>query len=206
MPGDFEDCEKAAADGGLAAGLVAAIDAAGLPRPPGPVAALPTSRLPEGAELLPNRLAPLESIAFVRSPRTSAPGADADGDGSRLTALAVLLGAVRLAVTRDLLERTVGHLAGRTSGGEPLLRRQLVVGTLADVLTGIEAARETLLAAEYLPAAAAQAHARVTELDWELAKLMGAAGYLADSPVRPAYVSRLVANCWVPRTAEGGAP
>jgi hypothetical protein len=196
MRGEFEDCEEAAAAGGLAAGLAAALAGAGVGRPPGRIAALPADQVPDGASVVPHRLADLEGIRFVR-----AQSAERDEDG-RLAVFAALLGAVRLAVTRRLLDHAVGHLAGRTSGGEPTLRRQLVLGTLADVFTGIEAARQSLLVAGHVPAAVADAHDRVTELDWETAKLLGASGYLADGPARGAYVSRLTANCWIPR--QGG--
>jgi hypothetical protein len=196
MRGEFEDCERAAAAGGLAAGLATALAAAGVGGPPGRIAALPADQVSDGAATVPHRLADLEGIRFVR-----AQPARSDPDG-RLAVFAALLGAVRLAVTRRLLDRAVAHLAGRTSGGEPTLRRQLVLGTVADVFTGIEAARQALLVAGHVPAAVVDAHDRVTELDWEAAKLLGASGYLADGPARGAYVSRLTANCWIPR--QGG--
>ncbi len=191
------ECERAAHEQGLAAGLAAALDASAAAVPAGPIAALPADRVPAGAELLAHRMAALEAIAFVR--REPARAGAADGSAP----FGALLGAARLGVSRRLARWAVEHLSGRTVDGEPTIRKQLVLGTLADVLTGIEAARRCLQVAGSLPAAVADVHDRITELDWESAKLLGASGFITDSPSRGAYVSRLVANCWVAR--EDGA-
>jgi alkylation response protein AidB-like acyl-CoA dehydrogenase len=90
-------------------------------------------------------------------------------------------------------------LSERTSGGEPTIRKQLVLGTLADAMTTIEVARQTLRAAKDVPAAIAAVHDQLTEWDWEIAKLFGGSGYVAGTPTRGAYVARLAANCWIPR-------
>jgi alkylation response protein AidB-like acyl-CoA dehydrogenase len=143
-------------------------------------------------------MAALEGIAFVRC-EPSRPE-----DAERLTAFGALLGAARLGVSRRVLEWAVEHLSGRVVDAEPTIRKQLVLGTLADVLTGVEAARRLLLAAGSVPAAVTEAHDWTTELDWESAKLLGASGFITDSPSRGGYVSRLVANCWIAR--KDGAP
>jgi hypothetical protein len=198
------DCEQAARGAGLAAGLAAALDAVWAdapgraPAPPGRVAALPADRVPAGAELIAHHMAVLEDIAFVRC-EPAVPE-----DSERLTAFCALLGAARLGVSRRLLEWAVEHLSGRTVEGQPTIRKQLVLGTLADTLTGVEAARRSLQVAGTVPAAVAEVHDQITELDWECVKLLGASGYVTDSPSRGAYVSRLIANCWIPR--EDGAP
>ncbi len=197
------DCERVGHEKGLAAGLAAALDAVwapgtdGAPAPAGRVAALPADRVPAGAEVVPHRMGTLEGVAFVRC--ESAPAEDAE----RLTAFGALLGAARIGVSRRLLEWAVTHLSERTVEGQPTIRKQLVLGTLADTLTGVEAARRLLLAAGTIPAAVVDVHDRITELDWETAKLYGASGMITDSPSRGGYVSRLTANCWIPR--EGGA-
>ncbi|MGH3416980.1 MAG: acyl-CoA dehydrogenase, partial [Actinocrinis sp.] len=98
---------------------------------------------------------------------------------------------------RSLTERAVGHLSGRVVGGEPTIRKQLVLGTVADLVTETEAIRRLLMVAGTVSAAVADAHERLTVLGWEAAKLFGASGYLVDGPTRGVYVSRLVANCWV---------
>lgn len=197
-------CERAAVQHGLAAGLGAALDAVQVPgsgrapAPAGRIAALPADRVAAGAERVAHRMGTLEGVAFVRCE----PARPEDAAG--LTAFGALLGAARLGVSRRLLEWAVEHLSGRTIEGQPTLRKQLVLGTLADVLTGVEAARRCLLVAGAMPAAVAEVHDRITELDWETAKLLGASGFITDSPSRGGYVSRLVANCWIPR--EDGAP
>ena len=115
--------------------------------------------------------------------------------------MAARLAAVRLGLVRRLAERAVGHLSGRVVGGEPAVRKQLVLGTLADLVTEAEAMRRRLMVAGDVPAGVADAHERLTVLGWEAAKLLGASGYLVDGPARGVYVSRLVANCWVPTEA-----
>ncbi|MBY8885318.1 acyl-CoA dehydrogenase [Streptomyces sp. PTM05] len=211
-------CETTAHAEGLAAGLTQALAAArdGF-SPPGRVAALPADRVPPGAAAVRNRLAEREGIGcFVwpgreaERPHHVRPGHETERphhDGASddtTTEFAVLLGAVRLGATRRLLEHAVTHLSGRTVGGEPTLRKQLVLGTVADVMTGVEAARHALLTGASVPDAVADTHERLTELDWETTKLLGASGYLADGPARTAHVSRLLADCWV--AAPGGTP
>jgi hypothetical protein len=85
------------------------------------------------------------------------------------------------------------------AGGEPTIRKQLVLGTVADLVTAAEAIRRYLTVAGEVAAAVVDAHDRLTVLGWEAAKLFGASGYLVDGPARSAYVSRLAANCWIAR-------
>jgi hypothetical protein len=227
-------CEAAAHAGGLASGLALALAEAGVPAPPGPVAALPTSSVPAAARVVPHRLAEREGVSFVRWPLTpdgtddpddtydpentydadSAHGgyapndayapdaADrADGpDGADAGAhrLAALLGAVRAGLARRLLDDAVAHLSGRVAEGEPISRKQMVRGTVADVHTGLEAVLRLLRVAGDVPAAVADAHDRITALDWEAAKLLGASGFVADGAARPGYVGWLVAQTWLP--------
>jgi Acyl-CoA dehydrogenase, C-terminal domain len=189
--------ERAAHAEGLAAGLAAVLTGVAPAAAPGPVAALPADRVPPGAAVIRHRLADAEGVAFVR--RAGATPLPAD----RLTALGARLGEVRLGVTRRLVEQAVEHVSGRISGGEPTIRKQLVAGVLADLLTAVEAVRRCLRVAGDVPAAVADVHDRLTAMDWEAAKLLGAGGYLAGSPARGAHVSRLTANCWIVRE---GAP
>jgi hypothetical protein len=184
-------CEQAGYAEGLAAGLAEALAGVEIVAAPGGTAAVPTDWTSDG-ETIPHRVAACEGIAFVRVP-AAAEATDT------LTELGVLLAAARLGATRRLADHAVAHLSGRTSGGEPTIRKQLVLGTVADLLTEVEALRVQLL----LPAATAETvadvHDRITDLDWEAAKLLGASGYLADGPGRSCHVSELVANCWVAR-------
>jgi hypothetical protein len=191
------ECERTAHADGLAAGLAAALAGMDAGAPPGRVAAVPSTGVAEGAPVLPHGPAAREGISFVRcDDHPPAPAAE-------LTAFGARLGAVRLGVNRRLTEQAALHLSGRTAGGEPIIRKQLVQGALADLLAATEAIRRCLRVAGDVPAAVADVHDRLTVLDWEAAKLLGASGYLADSPARGAYVSRLTANCWIVR--EGAA-
>ncbi|MBB0242713.1 acyl-CoA dehydrogenase [Streptomyces alkaliphilus] len=203
-------CEAAAHTQGLAAGLALALREAGPVDPPGGIAALPADAVPGGAAVLPHRLAERERVRFVRLP-LPAPGADAPttrpptgdradpdtGDAPAPLSFDALLGAVRAGLTRRLLDDAVTHLSGRTSGGEPLSRKQLVLGTVADVRTGLAAAVRLLRVAGGSPVAVTDAHDRLTALDWEAAKLLGASGFLADGSARAGYVGWLVASVWL---------
>jgi len=192
-------CERVAHADGLAAGLATALAGVDTARPPGPVAALPAGRVAAGTPVIRHELAASEGVSFVR--RADPPPDPADPAG--LTSFGARLGAVRLGVTRRLTEQATAHVAGRTAEGEPLIRKQLVAAVLADALTAIETLRHCLLTAGRQQAAVADVHQRLTDLDWELTKLLGASGFLADSPARAAYVSRLTANCWaLPGTAS----
>jgi hypothetical protein len=188
--------ERLARAEGLAVALAAALDGLGAEAAPGSVAALPAAAVPADAHVVAHELAARVGIGFVRPPVTGiAPPAE-------LTALGVRLGAVRLGVTRRLLEHTVAHLSGRTIGGEQAIRKQLIQGTLAEAEVTIAVVRHMLRIEPAVAAAVADLHERLTSLDWELAKLLGASGYLASGPAAEAYVSRLTAHCWIPR--QGG--
>lgn len=197
MRESISECERIAHAQGLAAGLGAALGGVDADAAPGLVAALPAARVAPGAAVIPHRMADLEGISFVR------PSARAGLSTEERVALAARLGAVRLGMVRSLVERAVGHLSSRVVGGEPTIRKQLVLGTVADLLTETEAIRRLLTVAGSVSTAVADAHERLTVLGWEAAKLFGASGYLVDGPARGVYVSRLVANCWF--VAEGEA-
>jgi Acyl-CoA dehydrogenase, C-terminal domain len=193
MQNTITECERVGREDGLAAGLALALAGLGAAAAPGRVAALPSAAVQPWAEVVRHDLAYAEGISFVR------PAArPADTPAGELAALAARLGAVRIGAALRLLDKAVEHLSARLVDGEPILAKQLVQGQLADALTATEAAR-CCLAATDLPEAVADAHDRLTEVDWQLVKLLGASGYVGRNPASGAYVSRLVANCWVPR-------
>ncbi|MGW2182058.1 acyl-CoA dehydrogenase family protein [Streptomyces sp. NPDC001732] len=190
-------CEAAAYEGGPVRGLALALAGADTGPPPGGIGALPSSDVPPDAEVVPNRLASLEGISFVRWPL---PGpAPKPPDTARLRSPAALLAAARVGVVRRLLDDAVAHLSARSAGGELLSQKQLVRGVVADVHTESEAVLRLLRVAGHVPAAVIDAHDRLTALDWEAAKLHGAAGFLADGPARAGYVAWLVAESWLDR-------
>ncbi|MDT0267366.1 acyl-CoA dehydrogenase [Streptomyces sp. DSM 44915] len=188
----IEACERAGRTQGLAAGLALALDGAGADAAPGRLAALPSDAVPPGATLVTHRLAAREGVSFVRrTTRRALPEEER-------TRLAARLAALRLGTTRGLRDRVVAHLAARVSGGEPTLRKQLVQGALADAQVTVETVRRTLLVAGDLTGTVVECHHRLTELDWELTKLLGASGYAGPGAARTAFVARLTANCWLP--------
>ncbi len=185
-------------DHGLAAGLAAVLD--GLDpaaSAPNRLAVLPaTVSLPAGAHVLPNALAAREGLAVVRFEAGVAAFGRARGlTGQRAAALA----AVRLGVLTRLLEQAVARLTGRHFGGIPLIEQQLVAGTVADVVAGIELS--AALHVDDAPAdVTAAEHERLTDAGWAVTRLFGAEGYIADHPARSLYASTLVADVWVART------
>jgi hypothetical protein len=196
-PESIAECELVAHTHGLAAGLGAALAGVDAAAAPGRVAALPAARVAPGATVIPHRMADLEGISFVRSQSAATVSAE------ERTAVGARLGAVRLGIVRRLADRAVEHLTARVAGGEPTVRKQLVLATIADLVAETEALRRRLMVAAAVASAVADAHERLTVLGWEAAKLFGASGYLVDGPARGAYVSRLAANCWV--VPESGA-
>ena len=184
------ECESAGHSHGLAAGLTLALAGVDTDAAPGPFAALPATAVPAGTPVLAHPMAAKEGISFVRTRRRHVPA-------EVQTGIAARLGAARLGTTQRLYERAVEHLSARTSGGEPTVRKQLVQGVLADAHVELEVTRRGLRIAGR--AALTDLHDRLTALDWELAKLLGASGYAGEHAVASAFVSRLAANCWVPR-------
>ncbi len=188
----FAECESAGYSGGLAAGLALALADVDTDAAPGPFAAVASTQVPAGAQVLNHPMAAREGVSFVHTQRRE----------TRVD-VAARLAATRLGTTQRLYERAVEHLSGRTAAGEPTVRKQLVQGTLADTHVALEVARRGLRVAGHVGAAMTDLHDRLTVLDWELAKLLGASGYAGEHAVAGAFVSRLAANCWVPR--EGAA-
>jgi hypothetical protein len=175
-------CERAGHDGGLSAGL--ALTGAALDNAPGRVAAVPTKSVPSVAMVLRAE----QGVSFVRTEPFAGPES---------TAVAARLAGVRLGLTRRLARRAVEHLSGRTVGGEPTIGKQLVQGTLADAHVATEAARRALTVAGDCPDAVRDVHERLTAVDWELAKLLGASGFVDGGAMFDVHLSRLTASCWV---------
>jgi hypothetical protein len=176
------ECERAGHEHGLSVGLALALAGAETAEAPGRVAAWPTSGIPSGATVLREE----RGVSFVR---TEAGRSDPE--------IAARLAAVRLGLTRRLAERVVEHLSARKVGGEPTIGKQLVQGALADAHVATEAARRTLTVAGDCPEAVADVHHRLTTVDWELAKLLGASGFVDDGAMFEVHLSRLTAHCWI---------
>lgn len=188
----LDECEQAARTQGIASGLALALVGVDVATPPGPIAAVPSSQVAAQATVTGHAMAAREGISFVRC--TGRP----TGVGTSPREFAALLAAARLGITQRLLDWATDHLSHRISADEPIIRKQLVLGTVADLHTAIEATRRSVHLSWDIPAAMIDVHHRITALDWEAAKLLGASGYVSGSPTWAAYVSWLVANCWIP--------
>jgi hypothetical protein len=188
------ECEQIARDEGLAAGLSAALAGTEVgSAAPGRYAAVPARDVPAGAAVHAHSLADREDIAFVECPGERPAGT------LGLVEVGRLIAAVRLGVVRRLLDEAVEHLSGRVVGDEPLVRKQLIVGAIADIIAEVELLR-AYANSQQDPDALADLHTKLDDLGWQVLQLFGAAGYIADHPGRALYVSALVANTWVDRT------
>ncbi|MCX5391927.1 acyl-CoA dehydrogenase [Streptomyces sp. NPDC006482] len=190
MTTDLRECEEAARAHGLAKGLDRALDGVDVRlAAPGPYAAVPAGRA-GGADVHRHRLAELEGVVFVRR--------DQDGphDAEACARVGRRLAHTRLGLARRLLDQATVHLSARTGGGEPLSRKQMVIGTVADVMSGIELLRHYARSQDSRRALV-DLHHRLDVLGWEIARLFGAAGYIADNEVRALHVSALAANTWI---------
>uniref|UniRef100_A0AAU2V2W0 Acyl-CoA dehydrogenase n=1 Tax=Streptomyces sp. NBC_00003 TaxID=2903608 RepID=A0AAU2V2W0_9ACTN len=104
---------------------------------------------------------------------------------------------LRLGLAEALRAACVTRLAGRRVGDTTLLQQQLVKGAVADVLAEhleiravLDGARPGARSAGMLQ----HLHGRITAADREQVRLLGAAGYLTDSPGMTAYASELLAE------------
>lgn len=150
----------------------------------------------------------LEALGLVAF-RYTGPGCRADPDRYRPFVLA--LGWLRLGLSGRLLDASFAHLGGRKVGTEPLLRQQLVKGSLADVVIDQLDAETTLVNQTAKAAAAADAtgavlvelHALVTRTDRILQRLLGAKGFAVEGPGQIANVSELLVDAYI--SSDSGA-
>lgn len=111
---------------------------------------------------------------------------------------------LRLGLAGRLLDRCLVYLGERSVADGPLLRQQLVKGTLADVVIA-QLDLETMLASigpRADPETLADLHRQVTGADRELLRLLGAYGFTVDSPAAAAYVSELLADAYAPAVEQ----
>jgi hypothetical protein len=189
----MSQCEQIARDDGLAAGLAAALAGTEVTATaPGRYAAVPRRDVPDGAAVRTHSLADLEDIVFVECPGERPVGTYGLGEIGRLFA------SVRIGMVRRLLDQAVEHLSGRIVGDEPLIRKQLITGAVADIMAELELLR-AYVRTQHDPDALGDLHAQLDDLGWQVTQFFGAAGYMADHPVRALYVSALVANTWIDR-------
>lgn len=193
---EMRQCEQIARTDGLAAGCAVALSEVDvMATAPGRWAAVPVAQVPDGAPVRSHSLASREHVVFLECPRKRPAWTD------RLIGIGRALAAVRLGVARHVLDLACEHLSGRDGGGEPLVRKQLVIGAIADAMTDLELLRQHV-ETESSRLAIADLHDGLDEVGWQITQLFGAAGYLADHQARALYVSSLVANTWVDRTVD----
>jgi hypothetical protein len=110
-------------------------------------------------------------------------------------AVGLRLAAVRVGLVHKLLD----DVLARPSGQESLLRYRLTLRAIADIVAAVESLRHQLLDMAWLPSRAevTEVHARLTRLDWQVARLFGPDGYQPNHPVRALFVAELVANTWI---------
>ena len=206
MTNGINQCERTARAEGLATGLMLALDGLNvLAMAPGRYAAVPAKIAPDELPVATHSLAGLEDIVLVDRGRPATGDASTVSGRAELLVFGQRLAAVRLGLTRRLLDAATEHLSNRTGGDEPLVRKQMVTGMIADIIAGIELLRayaSGLPTAGAPQASLADLHAKITELDLEVIRLFAAAGFIADHPVRALYVSALVANTWMPEGAD----
>lgn len=194
--GSLAEVTRLAYGEGLAAGLRAVLD----PTRPVPGTrcgyTLVPARHPVDGTVLPHPLAAREGLAFVRlheptcfEPEYGPP-----------------LAAVRLGLLHRMLDAAVAHLGSRRCDGSPLIGRQLVQASVADLATTLETGRHALSVGgddkggddKGGDGTARWLHARLDRADQTVATLFGAAGYLRDHPVRCLHVAALVREAWLP--------
>ncbi|MEU3499583.1 hypothetical protein ABZ726_02035 [Streptomyces hundungensis] len=106
---------------------------------------------------------------------------------------------LRLGLAQALRAACFTRLAHRRVGDSTLLQQQLVKGTVADVLAEhleIQAVLSGAHPGDLPPGMLDHLHGRITAADREQVRLLGAAGYLTDSPGLTAYVSELLAEAY----------
>ncbi|SDC50096.1 acyl-CoA dehydrogenase family protein [Streptomyces prasinopilosus] len=159
--------------------------------------------LPAGARMLPTPIPAGLGVAVWRHDMPD--GAAAADYGGWCETLSWL----RLGLCDRLLDTVLVHLSGRTSGGEPLLRRQLLKGALADVEIERHELRAMLAELDtadgtYFPALA-DLHERITDSERALLRLSGAHGFTAHGPGALAHTSELLGDVYVGGGADVAA-
>lgn len=188
-------CERIARESGFVAGLgevLATVDVADMA--PGRVVAVPAGWVGKTpGEVVAHPQAQAEGISFVRV---------RGADPARALPVAGRLAGARLGLSAAALAAAARRLSDRKSAGEPLIRAQLVTGSVADAAVEIELLRHqaVLLDRSPSPESAAVVHNRIDRLDWSTAMLFGASGYTTERYGAALLVSALVANSWIART------
>ncbi|MFJ7151880.1 hypothetical protein ACIQVT_27445 [Streptomyces sp. NPDC100445] len=123
---------------------------------------------------------------------------------------------LRLGMSERLRDACLAHLAARHAEGAPLLMRQLVKGTLAEVLLEhleIEGVLDDVTAGRTGPLGPLRPaddrrlvalQEQITRADRALLRLLGAHGFTADGPGAGAHASELLADAYTPAAPGTG--
>ena len=162
--------------------------------PTGSSDALP-DHLPPNTLPVAGRLAALEGLALVQAERPPEPA------HARPAELPFILIALRVGLTRRMLGLAIEHLRGRMSDGRPLIQRQMIRGSIAEVAATLEICSSAIAAASSTPLGTRPTewmHDRLDRADNLVVAMFGAAGFLLDHPVRCLHVVALLRDLWDP--------
>ena len=165
--------------------------------PAGSTDALPPDTMPVAG-----LVAALEGLALVQAERPAEPAP------VRPAELPFIFLALRVGLTRRMLGLAIEHLRGRMSDGRPLIQRQMVQDSVAEVAAALEICSSAITAR---PGAAVGTrstewmHDRLDRADNLVVAMFGAAGFLLDHPVRCLHVVALLRDLWDPGS-QGDPP
>ncbi|QUI33089.1 hypothetical protein H9W91_21185 [Streptomyces alfalfae] len=197
---EWQECRESAREDGLVPALTLlgrALSPGALPRGPGGHAVVPRALLEENAaqraEAAPHVPAPL--LGEETGLAVLAPPAGGAQEPPLPEAWRTGLAWLRLGASEALRDACVAYLAGRESEGTALLMKQMVKGTLAEVL--IEHLEiEGALGEGPGGDAVRRLQEQITRTDRTILRLLGAHGFTGDGPGRDAYVSELLADVY----------
>ncbi|MEU3955981.1 hypothetical protein ACIG54_06120 [Streptomyces achromogenes] len=169
--GELDDCHEQAAPGGT------------VPSPAGWTIAS-VRRLPAGTPVPGTS----DTLAAVRDEPAGDRAAQVFGDA---------LVRLHWRLLRDVLDGAVSRLDGRTSEGAPLLGRQLVRGTIADVALALSETRDLLGLPRPTAERRRRIHRDLVAAGRTALGLYGASSFAAEGPGRLLYAAELLGNTYL---------
>ncbi|TDV43608.1 hypothetical protein [Actinophytocola oryzae] len=196
--GHVDGCELAGYHAGLSAGLGKALvdldDTELVAAARGGFAAVPAERVHEDATVVEHGMVAAEGVAIldVRLPAGLTVLRPA---GDRPEVVGLRLAAVRIGLVRKVLDQALARQTDENS----LLRWRIGLRAIGEIRAVLEGLRWRLVGLAGFPSRAdvAEVHARLTDLDWRVARLFWPEGYREDRRVRALFVGELVATTWV---------
>jgi hypothetical protein len=179
---------------GVGAGYLALLDAAHDRVVPGGLVANPAGIAIASARRLPDAPPTRFGLAVVRDLAPAEP--------DTLAAFGAELLAAHRTLLRGTIDYAIARLDGRTSAGTTLLNRQLVQGSLAEVALAVRD-EETRAELEGVANAAARRYRfqALRTANRELLRLLGARGFLTDSPGADLHLTEVAGSVYLEVTA-----